>query len=67
MARTTLLTTKVVDSIELLLKDYTPTDYVGTDKELGIMYLTLLVKNHRDPDNVQRRQKNAAAAKQSRK
>ncbi len=67
MARTTLLTTKVVDSIELLLKDYTPTDYVGTDKEAGIMYLTLLVQSHRDPVSVQRRQKNAAAAKQSRK
>lgn len=63
MPRAPLLTRKIVDSIDKMLTDLPPVDYLGTAKEPGVKYLNALIKHFRNPAIVAKRQKNVARTK----
>ena len=57
MSRAPMLTANVLTSLEALLESLKPADYLGTDKEVGVKYMTALVKHQRDPATLEQRQK----------
>ena len=63
MSRAPLLTSKVISSLEEILADFKPADYLGTDKEAGIKYLTALAKHSHNPKTLAARRKVVAASK----
>ena len=55
MARAPLLNKNVVDSLDVIVASILPADYIGTDKEAGVRFLTLLIKHYRSPEDVAKR------------
>lgn len=55
MSRAPQFNNGVADSLEAVLADYIPMEYLGTDKEAGIKFITALVKHYRSPENIAKR------------
>lgn len=62
MSRAPQLTKNVISSIHNLLDTMAPADYLGTDKEAGVVYLTALLRHVEDPGTKAKRQSAANKA-----
>lgn len=61
-SRAPQLNNPVVLSLEALLEEQKPADYLGTEKEAGIKYITALVQHYRSPENTAKRQRDIERA-----